>query len=165
MQPLTYGISLGHNYRKGPCQLVRWLINSRFRVCTSLAPKPMSVVYGLGTRLRLCMCTKLENGVQPNGQQPGAVSSFINQGEFVYVAMKMLSDRKALHCDKKRFCDKMTVSTWTVFETLLLNLVVWTRRRKLALSLPHLFVFDRPLRGFLTLVWAFLIIKALKEED
>ena len=36
MQPLTYGISLGHNYRKGPCQPVRWLVNSRFRVYTSL---------------------------------------------------------------------------------------------------------------------------------
>ena len=47
----------------------------------------MSVVFGLGTRLRLHMRTKLENGIQRNGQQPGAVSSFINQGEFVYVAI------------------------------------------------------------------------------
>ena len=56
------------------------------------------------------MCTTLENGILCNGQQPGrAVNSFINQGEFV--AMRTLSGRKALHCDKELFHDKMSVST------------------------------------------------------
>ena len=43
------------------------------RLCTSLAPRPMTVVFGLGTRLRVRMRTKLENGVLSNGQQPQSV--------------------------------------------------------------------------------------------
>ena len=67
----------------------------------------MTVVFGLGTRLRVRMCTVLENG---NRQQPGrAENSFIDRDEFV--AMKTLSGCKALRCDKDQFCDKMTVST------------------------------------------------------
>ena len=70
----------------------------------------MTVVFGLGTRLRVRMRTTLENGVLSNRQQPGrAENSFIDQGEFV--AMKMLSGCKVPHCDKHQFCDKMTVST------------------------------------------------------
>ena len=70
----------------------------------------MTVVFGLGTRLRVRMRTTLENGVLSNGQQPGrAENSFIDQGEFV--AMKTLSGCKAPRCDKHQFCDKMTVST------------------------------------------------------
>ena len=61
------------------------------------------------------MCTTLENGILRNDQQLGsAVNSFIDQGEFV--AMKTLSGRKVPRCDKYQFCDKMMVSTWTVFE-------------------------------------------------
>ena len=75
----------------------------------------MTVVFGLGTRLRVRMRTIFENGVLRNGQQPGsAVNSFIDLGEFV--AMKTLSGRIAPRCDKHQFCDKMTVSTWTVFK-------------------------------------------------
>ena len=44
-----------------------------FRLCTSLASRPMTVVFGLGTRLRVRMSTKLENGVLSNGQQPQSV--------------------------------------------------------------------------------------------
>ena len=40
---------------------------------TSLASRPMTVVLGLGTRLRVRMRTKLENGVLSNGQQPQSV--------------------------------------------------------------------------------------------
>ena len=70
----------------------------------------MTVVLGLGTRLRVRMRTTFENGVLHNGQQPGsAVNSSIDQGEFR--AMKTLSDRIASRCDKYQFCDKMTVST------------------------------------------------------
>ena len=64
----------------------------------------MTVVFGLGTRLRVRMRTTLENGVLRNGQQPGrAENSFIDQGEFV--AMKTLSGFKALRCDKRQFRD------------------------------------------------------------
>lgn len=69
----------------------------------------MTVVFGLGTRLRVRMRTTLENGVLRNGQQPGrAENSFIDQGELE--AMKTLSGRKALRYDKDQFCDKMTVT-------------------------------------------------------
>ena len=69
------------------------------------------------------MCTTFENGILRNGQQPGRTeNSFIDQGELV--AMKMLSGRKTPCCDKHQFCDKMTVSTCTVFEISLLNIVV-----------------------------------------
>ena len=86
------------------------LFNSRFHVCTSLAPIPMTVVFGLGTRLHVCMCTTFENGVLCNRQQQGrAENSFIDQGKFV--AMKMLSGCKAPRCDEHQCHDKMTVST------------------------------------------------------
>ena len=50
----------------------------------------MSVVFSLGTRLCVHMCTKLENGILRSGQQLGsAVNSLIDQGEFK--AMKTLS--------------------------------------------------------------------------
>ena len=71
MQRPTYGISLGGDW---PWQLeidVPAVLNSRFHVCISLAPRPMTVVFGLGTRLRVRMRTTLENGVLRNGQQPG----------------------------------------------------------------------------------------------
>ena len=71
----------------------------RFHVCTSLAPRPMTVVFGLGTRLLVRMPTTFENGVLRNGQQPGsAMTSFIDQDEFG--AMKTLSSRIAPSCDK-----------------------------------------------------------------
>ena len=70
----------------------------------------MTVVFGLGTRLRIRMRTTFENGVLRNGQQSGsAVNSFIDLGEFG--AMKTLSGHIAPRCDKHQFCNKMTVST------------------------------------------------------
>ena len=85
------------------------VLNLRFHVCTSLAPRPMTVAFGLGTRLRVHMHITLENGVLRNRQQPGrAENSFIDQDEFV--AMKTLSGCKAPRCNKHQFCDKMTVS-------------------------------------------------------
>ena len=81
---------------------------TRFHVCTSLGPRPMTVVFGLRTRLHVRMRTTLENGVLHNGQQPSrAENSFIEQGEFRAVK----SSRKTPRCDKDQFCDKMTVST------------------------------------------------------
>ena len=70
----------------------------------------MSVVFGLGMRLRVRMRTTFENGVLCNGQQPGsAVNSSIDQGEFR--TMKMLNGRIAPHCNQRQFCDKMKVIT------------------------------------------------------
>ena len=70
----------------------------------------MTVVFGLGTRLRVRMRTTFKNGVLRNGQQPGSVmNSFIDQGKFG--VMKTLSGRIALRCDNHQFCDKMTVNT------------------------------------------------------
>ena len=68
MQRPTYGISLGNYlyYEKRPCQPY----SARdFTCATSHAPRPMTVIFGLGTRLRVRMRTTLENGVLRNGQQ------------------------------------------------------------------------------------------------
>ena len=66
MQRPTYGISLG-NYLVQE-ETVPAVLNSRFHVCTSLTPIPMTVVFGLGTKLRVRMRTTLENGVLRNRQ-------------------------------------------------------------------------------------------------
>ena len=47
--------------------------NSRSRLYNSLVLRPMILVFGLGTRLYVRMCTTLENGVLRNGQQPQCV--------------------------------------------------------------------------------------------
>ena len=61
-----------------PCLLV----GSQFPVCTSLTPRPMTMIFGLGAGLRMHMRTRLQNGVLCSGQQPGsAVSIFIDQGK------------------------------------------------------------------------------------
>ena len=58
------------------------LIDSQFSVCTSLTPRSMTMVFGLGARLLMHMHTRLQNGVLRNGQQPGcAVNIFIDQGK------------------------------------------------------------------------------------
>ena len=49
------------------------IVNSWLRLCTNVVPIPMSVVFGLRTRLCVHMCTKLENGILQNGQQPQSV--------------------------------------------------------------------------------------------
>ena len=70
----------------------------------------MTVVFGLGTRLRVRMCTKLENGILSNGQQlRSVVNGFVDQGGFE--AMKMLSGWEATHCDEHLFHAKTKVST------------------------------------------------------
>ena len=65
---LTYVVFLAYYYSRRPCMPV---VNSRFRLCTSLIPRP--VIFGLETRLHVCMRTKLENGVLCNRQQPQSV--------------------------------------------------------------------------------------------
>ena len=88
--------------------------NSRpFRLCTSPASILMTAVFGLGMKLRVCMRTKLENGVLSNKQQTqSVVNGFVDQGEFE--AMKMLSCWEAAHCDEYLFYAKIKVSVRTV---------------------------------------------------
>jgi len=86
-------------------RMLRWSTR-RVHMCTSLTPRPMTMVLGLGMRLRVRMHSTFENGVIRNGQQPcSAVNSFIDQGEF-----GAIKGRTAPHCDKHQFCNKMTVS-------------------------------------------------------
>ena len=87
----------------------------------SWAPRPMTVIFGLGTRLRVRMRTTLENGVL---QTTSAVKIIIDQSEFV-----ALSSRRAPRCGKHQFRDKVTVSTWTVSERLFDYCSVWSRSR------------------------------------
>ena len=69
----------------------------------------MTVIFGLGTRLRVRMRTKFENGVLSNVQQPQCVvNGFVDQGEFE--AMKTLSGQEAAHCDEHSFRTKIKVS-------------------------------------------------------
>ena len=69
----------------------------------------MSVVFGLGTRLRVRMRTKLENGVLHNEQLPQCCEwLFIDQGEFE--AIKTLSDCEAARCYEYPFRAKIKVS-------------------------------------------------------
>ena len=84
MQHFTYVVSMSPSYYHGkrPYQLCL-LVNTQFRMCTSLVPRLMTIVFGMGTRLPMHMRARLENGVQRNRQQPcSAVNSFTNQGKF-----------------------------------------------------------------------------------
>ena len=71
----------------------------------------MTVVFGLGTRLRVRMRTTLENGVLRNEQLSG---NFFDQGNFE--AMKTLSGWEAARCDEHQFRAKIKVSTRAVLE-------------------------------------------------
>ena len=74
----------------------------------------MTVVFGLGTRLRVRMRT-LENGVLRNEQlSSSAVNNFFDQGNFE--AMKTLSGWEAARCDEHQFRAKIKVSTRAVLE-------------------------------------------------
>ena len=72
MQRFTYMymvfINLTHYFGNKPGQLRAWLIS-----LVHYSVVPMNVVFGLGTTLCVHMCTKLENGVLHNGQQPQSV--------------------------------------------------------------------------------------------
>ena len=72
--------------------------------------------------------------------------TFVDHGEFE--AMKTAIGHRDPLRDKDQFRAKMTVSTSTVCEISLLNIVVVTRMTKLALSLPYTFAFSCLLRGF-----------------
>ena len=67
------------------------------------------MVFGLGTRLRVRMRTKLENGILHNGQPTqSVVNGFSDQGELE--AMKTLSGWEAARCNEHPFCAKIKVS-------------------------------------------------------
>ena len=74
MQRVTYVmfINLTHYFVKRPVPAVR-VVNSRFRLCTSLVPRP-TMWYLAWERGYICAC--LENGVLHNGQQPQSVVNF-----------------------------------------------------------------------------------------
>ena len=70
----------------------------------SLTPRPMTVVFGLGTRLRVRMRTTLENGVLRNEQPSGsAVNNFVDQGNFEALKTLRLSGWEAARCDEHQF--------------------------------------------------------------
>ena len=80
---------------------------------------------------------------------------------------RLLSGWEAACCDEHPFRAKIKVSAWTVFELSLFDKVVWTKKEritKMALLLPHTFLFNCLSRGFWPLIWVLLITKALKEE-
>ena len=54
-------------------QEINSTVLTMWHVCTNLVPRPMGVVFGLGTRLYVRMRTILENGVLHNEQQPQSV--------------------------------------------------------------------------------------------
>ena len=56
----VHSISFGNYYGKRPYQPYAMLVNPRFHVCTSFAPRPMIVVFGLGMTLRVGMRTTFE---------------------------------------------------------------------------------------------------------
>ena len=67
------------------------------------------MVFGLGTRLRVRMRTKLENGILHNGQPTqSVVNGFSDQGELE--AMKTLSGWEAARCNEHPFCARIKVS-------------------------------------------------------
>ena len=80
---------------------------SPLAISLCLASRPITVVFGLGTRLRVRLHTKLENSVLSNRQQQQSVVVAFSEFE----AMKTLSGYTAPHCDKDQFRAKMTVST------------------------------------------------------
>ena len=128
-----------------PCLLIweeivpsRAVVNSWFRFCTSLVLRPMSVVFGLGMRLHVHMCTKLENGILHNGQQPQCV---VNGFLMTRVNLKLW--RHWMVVEPRTLISISFVLKWhwvlKSFEILLLNIVVLRRRntKKKALLLPH----------------------------
>ena len=78
-------ISLGFLLQTVCYTYAAWL-TCDFYMHTSLAPRPITVAFGLGTRLRIrvCMHTALENSILHNGKQlVSAVNNLIDQGKFV----------------------------------------------------------------------------------
>ena len=110
MQRFTYVVSMSLSTTTGRDRSSRAGQRARFHACTSLVPKPITVVIGLGMRLDVRMRTRFKNGVLRNGQQLGSAgNSFFDYSEFE--AMKSLSGWVAARCDEHQFHAKIKVST------------------------------------------------------
>ena len=70
MQRLTYVVFISLAQCRREEKTVTATRTDRWRFRTSLASRPMTVVFGLGMRLCVRMRTQLENGVLSNAQQP-----------------------------------------------------------------------------------------------
>ena len=110
MQRLTYMVSMSpfHYHGRDRVLVPAVPVRRSMCVCTSLTPRSMTVVFGLGTRQCVCMRIRLENGVLCNGQQPGSAVDIFRVN---WEAMKKLSGRRTPHCGKHQFRAKITVST------------------------------------------------------
>ena len=101
-------LTFAHYYRKKLCQPC--VMPAGQLAITLMYLSSSQTLFGLGMKLHVHMCTKLENGARHNEQEQGsAVNNFINQGEFE--ATKMLSVHGAPHCDKHQFHAEMMVSS------------------------------------------------------
>ena len=69
MQCVTYVVSMSPFHYHGRDYVSAMRVN----VCTSLTPRSITVVFGLGMRQCVHMRTRLENGILRNGQQPQSV--------------------------------------------------------------------------------------------
>ena len=85
----------------------------------------MSVVFGLGTRLRVRMRTKLASFTTDSNHRVLRMA-YIDQGEFE--AMNLLSGWGAARSDEHQFHVKIKVSTLAVFE--LSSFDKWSEQRK-----------------------------------
>ena len=113
-------ISLGFLLQMVCYTYAAWLTRD-FHMHTNLAPRPMTVVFGLGTRLRIrvCMHTALKNSILHNGKQ--LISAVCS--------MKTLSGSRALR-SVLGWNDDELLATWSVFEISLMNIVVLARKKK-----------------------------------
>ena len=126
-----HGISLGYYYGKRQCQPYSCRMLCTGQPAISRVHLSRSQINDRGSWFgNETTCAHAYNIWKwCNGQQLGsAVNSSIDQGEFR--AMKTLSDPIAPSCDQYQFCDRMTVSTWTIFKISLLNIVVWRRKEE-----------------------------------
>ena len=81
-----------------------------FCFCTSLIPRPMVVVFDLGTRVYAqCVQNYKIASFTMDSNHRVLWMAFIDQGQFE--ATKMLSRHRAPCCDKHQFCAKMMVNT------------------------------------------------------
>ena len=119
---------------------------ARFDACTSLVPKPITVVIGLGTKLDVRMRTRLENGVLRNGQQPGSPVNSHSKFE----AMKSLSGWKLRALTNINFVLKSRYLSRS--RVIVVWQMVWTKSTKKGTSLPHTFAYSCLPHGFLATI-------------
>ena len=111
MQRLTCVMftNLVHYYSKRPCQCSA-SGQLAISLVTSLVPRLMILLFGMGMRLLVRMCTnyKMASFATDSSHRVLRIA-FIDQGEVE--AMKTPIGCRDPRCDKDQFCAKMTVST------------------------------------------------------